>query len=351
MNITKDDPLLTAYALGEVTDEERAAVERFLEKNPDARAEVEEIRAAATLLTGALAEEDAPALTPEQRAAVLEAAEPAPIRAPVRAPFRHGRLVLRLAFYTGLIVAIGAVLIPPLTRTRGGARGSYVARTTPGTDASAVSREEEAPAQPALVDQLAEPREFDNHRLWGEDFRSMYPPDATQPAVGEKEQPEFTAQPTQQNIRAEFTDKPGAFVEIDEGSATGEAPKGDTPAAAPLPQVEYATGNLQNVEIGGKLRIADTPLSAPAAPPAFVEQRSQLNVKADFTDKVEAFVEADESDSWGVPASNEAKAQSAAPAAQVPAEVRDQLQALGYLSPKDGLDRRFYWNRPVPAPG
>ncbi|HRZ17579.1 MAG TPA: hypothetical protein P5141_08455, partial [Candidatus Hydrogenedentes bacterium] len=65
MNITKDDPLLTAYALGEVTDEERAAVERFLEKNPDARAEVEEIRAAATLLTGALAEEDAPALTPE----------------------------------------------------------------------------------------------------------------------------------------------------------------------------------------------------------------------------------------------------------------------------------------------
>ena len=70
MNITKDDPLLTAYALGEVTDEERAAVERFLEENPDARAEVEEIRAAATLLTGALAEEDAPALTPEQRAAL-----------------------------------------------------------------------------------------------------------------------------------------------------------------------------------------------------------------------------------------------------------------------------------------
>ena len=101
MNITKDAPLLTAYALGEVSDEERAAVERFLNENPDARAEVEEIRAAATLLTGALAEEDAPALTPEQRAAVLEAAEPAPIRAPVRAPFRHGRLVRALPFTQG----------------------------------------------------------------------------------------------------------------------------------------------------------------------------------------------------------------------------------------------------------
>ncbi|HNY85961.1 MAG TPA: hypothetical protein PKN23_05645, partial [Candidatus Hydrogenedentes bacterium] len=64
MNITKDDPLLTAYALGEVSDEERAAVERFLEENPEARAEIREIRAAANLLARELAAEDAPALTP-----------------------------------------------------------------------------------------------------------------------------------------------------------------------------------------------------------------------------------------------------------------------------------------------
>ncbi|NLV42263.1 MAG: VWA domain-containing protein [Candidatus Hydrogenedentes bacterium] len=347
MNITKDDPLLTAYALGEVTDEERAAVERFLNENPEARAEVEDIRAAATLLAGALAEEDAPALTPEQRAAVLAAAGPASVRAPAR----RGRLALRLALAAGLIVAVGAFLVlPALSRAREAAMRPQLARTAPNTDASKVSREEEAPAQPALVDQLAEPREFDNYSVWGEDFRSMYPPDAAQPAVGGKEQPEFAAQPAQENIRAEFTDKPGAFVELDEGSAAGEAPKGDTPAAAPLPQVEYATGSLQNVEIGGQLRIAGEPLPAPAAEP------TKLNVRADFTDKVEM---SGEGDGLGTVtdfySSNEAKqragGQGGLGVPQVPAEVRDQLQALGYLSDKDGLDRRLYWAQPTPAPG
>jgi len=393
MNITKDDPLLTAYALGEVSDEERAAVERFLNENPDARAEVEEIRAAATLLTGALAEEEAPALTPEQREAVLEAAaDPAPTRAPAR----HGRLVLRLALAAGLIVAIGAFfLLPALSRAREAAMRPQLALTTPNTDASAVSGREEAPVKPALVDQLAAPREFDNYNIWGEDFRSMYPPDAAQPAVGEREQPEFTAQPARQNIRAEFTDEPGAFVEIDEGSAASprpaneEASKVDALAAVPAPQPEPAapdkeqtaaaappappSAGPQDGSAGGSQHVVDaqpkpaveddswgvvgpTPApgavviggkgDSPAAPP------TRLNVRADFTDKVEASVASGVNTIGGLPASDEAKGRAGAlGGAQVPAEVRDQLQALGYLSDKDGLDRRFYWNRPVPAPG
>ncbi len=246
MNITKDDPLLTAYALGEVTDEERAAVERFLEENPDARAEIREIRAAANLLARELAAEDAPALTREQRAAVLEAAAPVP----VRNPFRYGRLVLRLSLAAGLICVIGAVLLPALARTRGAARRPQLARTAPNTDASKISREEEARRQPALVDQLA-------------------------------------------------------------------------PAGEPQP--------------------------------AFVEQRRRLNVKADFTGKSEEFLQVYGNEASGVflmhGEETPAGAQAGLGAPQPPAEVRDQLRALGYLSDKDGLDRRLYWNRPVPAPG
>ena len=54
-----DDPKLTAYALGELEGEERAAVEAALRDDPAARAAVEEIRATAGRLQAALASEAA----------------------------------------------------------------------------------------------------------------------------------------------------------------------------------------------------------------------------------------------------------------------------------------------------
>ncbi len=261
MNITKDDPLLTAYALGEVTDEERAAVERFLDENPDARAEIREIRAAANLLAKELAAEDAPALTREQRAAVLEAAAPAPVRAPVRTPFRHGRLVLRIAFAAGIVFVIGAVLLPSLARTRGASSSFSLSRVfQTKTDRRQEVREE------ARVEQLA---------VTGA-AQSVPTAPQPEPAVSGKEQAEFAAQPPQQNIRADFTGKSEAFVQVDGNEASGVF----------------------------LMHSAETPAGGQGG--------------------------------FGVP--------------QVPAEVRDLLQSLGYLSPKDGLDRREYWNRPVPMP-
>jgi Ca-activated chloride channel family protein len=62
---------LTAYALGELNDEEREAVELWLAGQPEARAEVEAIRATAAALTEALGDEAMPGLLPVQRAAVL----------------------------------------------------------------------------------------------------------------------------------------------------------------------------------------------------------------------------------------------------------------------------------------
>jgi anti-sigma factor RsiW len=58
--ISPDDPLLTAYALGEMDAAARAAFERRLAADAAARAWVEEIRATQALLGAALAEEPAP---------------------------------------------------------------------------------------------------------------------------------------------------------------------------------------------------------------------------------------------------------------------------------------------------
>jgi Ca-activated chloride channel homolog len=70
----RNDPRLTAYALGEMDAQERAEFERILETDPAARAEVEAIRALGGKLAVELADAPAPALTVAQRASVAKAA-------------------------------------------------------------------------------------------------------------------------------------------------------------------------------------------------------------------------------------------------------------------------------------
>lgn len=66
-----------------------------------------------------------------------------------------------------------------------------------------------------------------------------------------------------------------------------------------------AVAELQNVEVGGTLRIRgnyfdyDDLAGAKIEGNAFVEQRTRLNVKADFTDNVSAFIEFDSYSGWG----------------------------------------------------
>lgn len=62
-----------------------------------------------------------------------------------------------------------------------------------------------------------------------------------------------------------------------------------------------AVAELQNVEVGGKLRIRGNwfYMDDSAASSAFVEQRTLLNVKADFTDEVSTFIEFDNYNVWG----------------------------------------------------
>ncbi|MEE8468424.1 MAG: VWA domain-containing protein [Planctomycetota bacterium] len=90
---------LTAYALGEVeflNAVQRVEIEALLERDPAARALVDEVRLTASELERELAAEDAPGLTDAQRAAIASASAPAP-----------RRKLLRLRDWTALAAAAG----------------------------------------------------------------------------------------------------------------------------------------------------------------------------------------------------------------------------------------------------
>ncbi len=149
-----DDPQLTAYALGELDEAERAVVEARLRDDPAARAAVEAIRATAVQLEAALAAEPLPAVTPVR---------PAPRRRlgrMLRMPqFYYATATLAAACFVVLVAVRGPETTPspvatPLAVTKG---------PTPEAAATAMSeRIEPAPAPapaPAAITLQAEARQ------------------------------------------------------------------------------------------------------------------------------------------------------------------------------------------------
>ncbi|MFO0614931.1 MAG: von Willebrand factor type A domain-containing protein [Polyangiaceae bacterium] len=74
-----DDPRLTAYALGELPEDEVADFEALLAEQPEAKAEVEAIRGFAAELSEELAHDAPSALEPEKRRAIEEGRALAPV--------------------------------------------------------------------------------------------------------------------------------------------------------------------------------------------------------------------------------------------------------------------------------
>lgn len=106
-----DDARLTAYALGELTGEERAAVESLLAHSEDARSEVADIEQASSVLREVLRSAPTAQLRPEQRAAVEAAAD--------RLPMAGARSMPRWVIWAGLATAaaaLAATALPPLFR-------------------------------------------------------------------------------------------------------------------------------------------------------------------------------------------------------------------------------------------
>ena len=84
MPLDPEDPRLTAYALGELDDDEKRDFEAELAGSPDAGLAVEDVRATARLLALSLGEEPRPVLAPEHHRAIEGGmAAPAPATAPV----------------------------------------------------------------------------------------------------------------------------------------------------------------------------------------------------------------------------------------------------------------------------
>lgn len=72
MKLSADSPELTAYALGQLTADEAAEVENALSMAPELKAEIEAIRATATLLETEFAAEPKLELSPEQRNGIFQ---------------------------------------------------------------------------------------------------------------------------------------------------------------------------------------------------------------------------------------------------------------------------------------
>jgi secreted protein with Ig-like and vWFA domain/anti-sigma factor RsiW len=140
MNPTTDQ--LTAYALGEGTPAERAAIEAYLAIHPDAQAEVAAIREAAALISDSLLDEPAPGLDQVRKDALATLGQPTPRTRRVQFPTWLGVIA------TGAVAAGIAVAVLPEAEKQG--------RSTAGGDkgqASAARMEPIAQSAPAAFSQ------------------------------------------------------------------------------------------------------------------------------------------------------------------------------------------------------
>ncbi|MCA1685087.1 MAG: hypothetical protein LC745_03715 [Planctomycetia bacterium] len=112
MPFDPNDPRLTAFALDELDDADRLAVEAQLAGCAESRRYVEEVRETARLLTEQLRQEPAPGLTPEHRQAIEVGLEPAAsVALKVSRPWAP---VLLSAAAAGLLLAGTAAMVTRL---------------------------------------------------------------------------------------------------------------------------------------------------------------------------------------------------------------------------------------------
>lgn len=175
MNFNEDDPRLTAYALREMHDpQERAEVEAALAADPKLQAAVDAIRATASVLSDALAQEPSPGLTTEQKAAVVKTHDHSQTKEKPRDGVvvsflkyfqRHG---LATAAVLCLLALVAAILLPSVGSVR------YVAALDEARQHAL--REGQAPATPEAESEVA-------GRRYGNDEADMGAPIATMQEV------------------------------------------------------------------------------------------------------------------------------------------------------------------------
>jgi secreted protein with Ig-like and vWFA domain len=160
MNLTPDDPRLTAAALDELGPEERAELEAALAASPAAQRELDEIRATAGLLREALAAEPLPEMAGRPVPLEFPSDPPAPAVVPVPDnvavfPRRAARPWLWAAATVVLLGVLAGLLLPPLATSRKRAMQLTRVETTE-VPAPSAATPPAGPAATAKPDQLSE---------------------------------------------------------------------------------------------------------------------------------------------------------------------------------------------------
>src|SRR5438552_16824357 len=109
MKIDPDDPILTAYALDELTGAQRSTVEARLRDSLEARQSIDEIQQTTSLLREGFAQERPLSLTEDRRELIRNTAEASckVVRLPVQA-----RAGLWLGLAAAACLALGLWLVP-----------------------------------------------------------------------------------------------------------------------------------------------------------------------------------------------------------------------------------------------
>jgi Ca-activated chloride channel family protein len=139
MNITPDDPKLTAYVLGELDEYERAEVQAQVRQSPELQRAVREIRETAQLLSEEFGRETAPALTDAQREAVELAAAKQNGRADnlSRRYLNRRRIWLPAALAASFLIVAGATAFMLVQTEREGQKRLVSAANMKGVGTSA----------------------------------------------------------------------------------------------------------------------------------------------------------------------------------------------------------------------
>jgi hypothetical protein len=151
--MTNDDPKLTAYALNELDEADRAEVEAYLAENPAERQFVEETRRTVALLTGGLHVMNVPALTTLQRETISAAAS-TPALAQARRSYEPNRYSARRVWMkwtlaTAACVAVTGLSIFSYRQTPIRRQVVFNSQTTSGSRLTVVMTKKDSPDGPS----------------------------------------------------------------------------------------------------------------------------------------------------------------------------------------------------------